>query len=81
MNTKHTHAMTLRLAPHMDKLLTDAAYDERLSKAAWVRIAIRRVMGTGGSTGQRRSHRVEQENENDHRFNELENDRRRTRTC
>ena len=44
MKHKHTHAMTLRLDPRLDNLVTDAAYDAHLSKAAWIRRAIERSL-------------------------------------
>jgi hypothetical protein len=45
MKHKHTHAMTLRLDPRLDDLVTDASYDKRLSKAAWIRRAIHASLG------------------------------------
>lgn len=36
--------MTLRLDPRLDDLVTDAAYDARQSKAAWIRLAIERSL-------------------------------------
>lgn len=42
---KYTECMTLRLEPHLDDLVTEAAYDRRTSKAAWIRSAIRRSLG------------------------------------
>jgi predicted transcriptional regulator len=44
MKPKNSHAMTLRLDPRLDDLLTDASYDARLSKAAWIRRAIERCL-------------------------------------
>lgn len=43
--SRHTHAMTLRLDPTIDELLTEAAFDRRTSKAQWIRFAIRHRLG------------------------------------
>jgi len=40
--TKYSECMTLRLEPHIDQQVIEASYDSRLSKADWVRRAIRR---------------------------------------
>ena len=45
MKRKHTHAMTLRLDPRLHGLLTDASYDARLSRAAFIRRAIHAHLG------------------------------------
>jgi predicted transcriptional regulator len=45
MNRKYTQSMTLRLEPQIDALLTEAAYDRRTTKAAWIRSAIRQGLG------------------------------------
>jgi Ribbon-helix-helix protein, copG family len=41
MNSIFTHCLTLRLEPKLDELLTEAAFDRRLTKSDWIRIAIR----------------------------------------
>ena len=45
MKRKLTHCLTLRILPEMDLLVSDAAYDARLSKAAWIRRAIHASIG------------------------------------
>jgi hypothetical protein len=50
MKRKHTHAMTLRLDPQLDELLTNASYDAHLTKAAWIRCAILQSLGQGRRT-------------------------------
>jgi len=45
MKTKFTHCLTLRIMPEMDSLVTEAAYDSRQSKTAWIRAAIRQRLG------------------------------------
>jgi predicted HicB family RNase H-like nuclease len=45
MKTRHPHAMTLRLDPRLHDLVTDASYDARLSKAAYIRRAIHASLG------------------------------------
>lgn len=55
MKPKNSHAMTLRLDPRLDELLTDASYDARLTKAAFIRRAIHT------SLGQRRTELATQE--------------------
>jgi hypothetical protein len=45
MKSKPSHAMTLRLDPLLDDLLTDASYDAHLSKAAFIRRAIHAHLG------------------------------------
>ena len=46
MKRKQTHAMTLRLDPQLDELLTNASYDAHVTKAAWTRRAILQSLGT-----------------------------------
>lgn len=48
-----THCLTLRLDQTTDELLTEAAYDRRTTKAAWIRAAIRRCLGTTERTTDR----------------------------
>ncbi len=50
MKRTHTHAMTLRLDPRLDESLTEASYDARLSKAAWIRRAIHAQLVTNRRT-------------------------------
>jgi hypothetical protein len=38
------HCLTLRIDPELDELISDASYDHRLSKAAWIRAAIRQSL-------------------------------------
>jgi len=38
---KYTHCLTLRLESKLDELLTEAAYDRRITKSDWIRGAIR----------------------------------------
>ena len=46
MKTKNSlHIMTLRIPSELDSLVTDAAYDARQSKTAWIRAAIRQRLG------------------------------------
>ena len=45
MKKKLTHCLTLRTRPELDLLVSDAAYDARLSKAAWIRRAIHAHLG------------------------------------
>jgi hypothetical protein len=40
MENKNTHALTLRIPPELDSLITDAAFDARQSKSAWIRLAL-----------------------------------------
>ena len=44
MKRKLTHCLTLRTRPELDLLVSDAAYEARLSKAAWIRRAIERSL-------------------------------------
>ena len=37
----YTHCLTLRLTPDLDELLTEAAFDGRITKSDWIRVAIR----------------------------------------
>jgi hypothetical protein len=41
MNRIYTHCLTLRLTPDLDELLTEAAFDGRITKSDWIRVAIR----------------------------------------
>jgi hypothetical protein len=41
---KNTHCLTLRIPPELDLLVSDAAYDARLPKSAWIRRAIQRCL-------------------------------------
>ena len=44
MKTKLNHCQTLRTSAATDSLICDAAYEARLSKAAWIRLAIERSL-------------------------------------
>jgi len=41
MDRTNTHCLTLRIEPELDELVTEAAFDDRTSKASWIRMAIR----------------------------------------
>ena len=45
MKRKLTHCLTLRILPESNLLVSDAAYDAHLSKAAWIRRAIQAHLG------------------------------------
>ena len=45
MKKKLTHCLTLRTLREMDLLVSDAAYEAHLSKAAWIRRAIHAQLG------------------------------------
>ena len=44
MKIKNTHALTLRIPEELDLQITDAAFDARQSKSAWIRFAIQRSL-------------------------------------
>jgi len=44
MKTKFTHCLTLRITPEMDSMLCDAAYEARLPKSGWLRLAIQHFL-------------------------------------
>jgi predicted HicB family RNase H-like nuclease len=44
MKHKPVHCLTLRIDPQLDDLITEASYDSRLSKNAWIRAAIRQTL-------------------------------------
>ena len=48
MNRTYTRCLTLRIEPNVDDLLTEAAYDRRLTKSDWIRAAIRRGLAHSG---------------------------------
>ena len=50
MKKKLTHCLTLRTLREMDLLVSDAAYEAHLSKAAWIRRAIHAQLGEHGRT-------------------------------
>lgn len=50
MKRKLTHCLTLRTLPELDLLVSDAAYDAHLSKAAWIRRAIHAQLGQNRRT-------------------------------
>jgi hypothetical protein len=50
MTTKNSSCMTLRLSPQLDELVTEASYNHRMSKAAWIRMAIKRSLEVDYST-------------------------------
>ncbi len=54
MNQTYTHAMTLRLTTEIDELVTEAAYDRRMTKTDWIRFSIRRALGDHGTRITRR---------------------------
>jgi hypothetical protein len=41
----NSHTFTLRIAPQLDDMLTEACWDHRTTKAAWIRAAIRKSLG------------------------------------
>jgi hypothetical protein len=50
MKLKYERCLTLRLDETLDDGLTEAAYDQRVSKAAWIRSAIRQSLVRNYST-------------------------------
>ena len=52
--SKHTHCLTLRLTAEIDDLVTDAAYDRRMTKSDWIRFSIRRALSDHGTRITRR---------------------------
>ena len=44
MKTNFTHCLTLRTTPEMDSQIADAAYDARLPKSGWIRLAIEKCL-------------------------------------
>jgi predicted HicB family RNase H-like nuclease len=44
VENKNTHALTLRIPPELDSLVSDAAYESRQSKNAWIRLALQRFL-------------------------------------
>jgi len=55
MNRTYTRCLTLRIEPSVDDLLTEAAYDRHLTKADWIRTAIRRSLTDDESTNTRKA--------------------------
>jgi predicted transcriptional regulator len=53
MMKTNKHAMTLRLDPDLDDLLTEVCWGQRTTKAAWIRAAIRQALGLQNQTPQR----------------------------
>ena len=47
--SKYTHAMTLRLTAEIDELITEAAYDRRMTKSDWIRFSIRLTLNDHGT--------------------------------
>ena len=39
------HCLTLRIEPELDEVLTEACWDHRTTKAAWIRAAIQQSLG------------------------------------
>lgn len=72
MVRKRIHCLTLRLDPQLDELLTEVAFDQRTSKASWIRMAIRKSLRLDfvklGST-KRGSSEQAQENSNEQHYN------------
>ena len=46
MKRTYTHCLTLRIEATVDDLLTEAAFDRRLTKSDWIRSAIRQGLAT-----------------------------------
>jgi uncharacterized protein (DUF1778 family) len=44
MNQTYTHALTLRLSTETDELITEAAFDRRMTKSDWIRASIRQSL-------------------------------------
>lgn len=40
MEQKYTACMTLRLPPEVDEQIVEAAYEQRVTKTTWIRMAI-----------------------------------------
>jgi hypothetical protein len=52
--TKTTnHAMTLRIDSQLDDILAEACWEHRMTKAAWIRAAIRQSLGIQNPMPQR----------------------------
>lgn len=47
------HALTLRIEPQLDEMLTETCWDHRTTKAAWIRAAIRQSLGIRNPIPQR----------------------------
>jgi hypothetical protein len=50
MKKKYTSCMTLRLQPLMDELVVNAAFEKHMTKASWIRKAIRHNLGIAGQS-------------------------------
>jgi hypothetical protein len=59
MKTQSTHSFTLRIPPILDSLVSDAAYEARQTKAAWIRKAINQRLGRVRHTEPARPHTEE----------------------
>jgi len=44
VKNKNSHCLTLRISPELDSLVSDAAYESRQSKSAWIRLALQRIL-------------------------------------
>jgi predicted transcriptional regulator len=53
MTKTKKQAMTLRLDPDLDDLLTEICWEHRTTKAAWIRAALRQSLGIQDSLPQR----------------------------
>jgi hypothetical protein len=56
MKRTYIHCLTLRIEATVDELLTEAAFDRRITKSDWIRAAIRQglaIQRTAKSTGAR----------------------------
>lgn len=49
----HTHAMTIRIEEDVNDALTEQCWASRVSKAAWIRAAIRQSLGIQNPIPQR----------------------------
>jgi predicted HicB family RNase H-like nuclease len=58
MKRKHTQAMTLRLDPTISDLLNEAAWRKRISKAAYIRGAIKTRLGNDPQTNQKETNSI-----------------------
>jgi hypothetical protein len=53
MTDTKKHAMTLRIEPQLDDILTEACWAHKTTKAAWIRTAITRSLGIRNPLPQR----------------------------
>jgi hypothetical protein len=52
---RNTHALTLRIDQQLDDLISDASYDQRVSKSQWIREALFHRFKSEGFTNRTRS--------------------------